>query len=372
MTQRILIVEDEVDLVSALAYHLERAGYRTRGAYDAAQARQALQGEEGFDLMLLDLMLPDGFGQDLCRWLRQQPERMQLPVIMLTARGSEADRLQSFDNGADDYVTKPFSMCELTARIGAVLRRCGRAQRVPPGDALGSLPAALRRMLERTQGLLSSTASTDSHSQAVRAALSLARAVDARDGYTRRHSEKVAAYAVALGRNLGWRGARLGELHIGGLLHDLGKIGVPDTVLLKRGRLVEDELDAIRRHPGIGAAIIEPIGFAPAIRSIVEHHHEHHNGSGYPRGLAGEAIPTAARIVHLVDAYDAMSSDRVYRRARGGYWIRDELLRYRGFWYDPLLVDRLLELIAAGEFECLRRRAELPEAPGTGDLLLSA
>ena len=372
MASRILIVEDESDLVSALAYHLKRAGYRTRGACDVAQARTALLGDEGFDLVLLDLMLPDGSGQDLCRWLRRQPGLMQLPVIMLTARSGEADRLRGFDNGADDYVTKPFSMRELTARIGAVLRRGGRTQTAPPVDPLGSLPAPLGRILERTQGLLSSTASTDSHSQAVRAALSLARAVDARDRYTHRHSEKVAAYAVALGRGLDWRGARLGELHIGGLLHDLGKIGVPDTVLLKRDRLAEDELDAIRRHPAIGAAIIEPIGFSSTIRAIIEHHHEHHNGSGYPRGLAGEAIPTAARIVHLVDAYEAMSSDRVYRRARGRAWIRDELLRYRGVWYDPVLVDHLLELIAAGELARLRRRAELPEELDDKSLQLTA
>jgi putative two-component system response regulator len=184
-----------------------------------------------------------------------------------------------------------------------------------------------------------------------KAAFSLARAVDARDKYTHSHSANVASFAQVVGRAMGLDDNDLDELRIGGLLHDVGKIGIPDEVLLKPSKLTDEEFRAIKMHPMIGVSILEPINFPWNIAAIVGQHHENHNGRGYPEGLSGTDIVLAARIVHVVDAYEAMAANRVYRTARDPDWIEKEFERCRGSQFDPDITDVFLEELRAGRLK---------------------
>jgi putative nucleotidyltransferase with HDIG domain len=184
----------------------------------------------------------------------------------------------------------------------------------------------------------------ESYLKAMRA---LALAVDAKDPYTHGHSQRVSAYAVMLARQLGLDEATLAEIEMGGLLHDVGKIGVPDSVLTKPGKLDDDEWAAIKKHPEIGAEILRPIGFTATVMDVVLHHHERLNGRGFPAGLRGEAIPLAARIAAVCDAYDAMTSDRSYRRSLGQAGALDELRKGAGEQFDAACVEAFVAALAA-------------------------
>ncbi len=168
--------------------------------------------------------------------------------------------------------------------------------------------------------------------------LALARAVEARNPYTFEHSVRVAGLAVRFGRFLGLGDDMLQALEIGGLLHDVGKIGVPDAILLKRGPLAAKERQIVERHPGIGCLILEPLDLPEAVLAVVRHHHERWDGRGYPAGLAGEAIPLVARVAALVDAWDAMLSVRPYRTRLGELRARWEIKANAGRQFDPELV----------------------------------
>jgi putative nucleotidyltransferase with HDIG domain len=212
----------------------------------------------------------------------------------------------------------------------------------------------VHRALEKNPGgtfQVDATLLRNIREQASKAAFSLARAVDARDQYTHRHSENVSALAVELGRALGLDDVAIEELRIGGLLHDVGKIGVSDSILLKPDRLTEEEYAAIKAHPVIGVSIIEPISFPWNIEAIIRQHHENYDGSGYPDGIRGEDIVLSARIIHVVDAYEAMKADRVYRKARTSEWIESEFTRCRGTQFDPNVDDVFLKELHRGRMQ---------------------
>ena len=169
----------------------------------------------------------------------------------------------------------------------------------------------------------------------------LAAAVDAKDPYTHGHSQRVSAYSVMSGRQLGLDDETLAALEMGGLLHDVGKIGVPDAVLTKPDRPTEEEWQLLKRHPVVGAEIVAPVGFSQPVLDVVRHHHERMSGRGYPDGLAGEAIPLVARIASVCDAYDTMTSDRAYRRGLGHENAVAELRRCAGEQFDLACVEAL-------------------------------
>ena len=179
----------------------------------------------------------------------------------------------------------------------------------------------------------------------------LANAIDAKDRYTKGHSFRVAEYSAILARKLGWPRERVNTLRYEALLHDVGKIGVPDTVLNKDGVLTEVEFNVIRSHASIGSEILKDVTTLPDAKNVARYHHERYDGTGYPNGLAGEDIPVNARIVCLADAYDAMSSDRIYRKALSKERIREEFVKGRGTQFDPILLDFFLELFDQGELE---------------------
>lgn len=276
----VLIVDDDPDVAGLLQKLLAGDGHRAAVAGDGGEAL-ALVAARQPDLVLLDLDMPRLGGFEVCRRLKGDPATRLIPVVILTGREEEA-RLPAWELGADDFVRKPFRAAELLARCRALLRLKAAV------DELDSAHAVV---------------------------FALARAVEAKCPYTRGHSERVTALALALAGRLGLAPAEREVLRRGGLLHDLGKISVPDAVLNKPGPLTEEECELVRRHPAEGARIVEPLGSLRDVVPLIRWHHERPDGKGYPDGLAGDGIPLLARVLAVADVYDALSSPRPYRGA---------------------------------------------------------
>jgi putative two-component system response regulator len=300
----VLVVEDDLTNRALLERLLEREGYRTTTAGDGEAALLAV-GEHAPDLVLLDIGLPRMDGYEVTRRLRSHVRTLTVPIILLTGRTGLEDVVEGLDAGADDFLSKPFRQPELLARMRSALR----------------LRQALVRM--------------DAAHTAVAA---LANAVEAKDPSTERHCQRLANLAARLGAQAGLDGLELEAVAYGALLHDVGKIGVPEAILTKPTALDSDEWELMRRHPEIGERICEPLAQAGLFAPIVRHHHERWDGRGYPDGLRGEAIPLGARIVAIVDAFDAMTHDRPYRRGMPVAVAVNELWRESGGQFDRALV----------------------------------
>ncbi len=278
-TGRILVVDDTEANREVLLDVLTGAGHQVLAVSTGAAVLPALADFQP-DLVLLDVMLPDVNGFDLCRQLKQRPGTEYLPVILVTAHYELRDRTLSAKAGADDFLTYPIHRLELTARVRSLLRL-----RLYFQD------------LEEYQSVI----------------LSLASALEAKDPYTHGHSERVGFLASRIAGWLGLPEDECENLLTAGLLHDIGKIGVPETLLNKPGRLSEEELLAVMAHPVLGEEICRPLRSARLALPMIRHHHERYDGTGYPDRLAGESIPFGARIMGVADAYDALTSSRSYR-----------------------------------------------------------
>ncbi len=307
----VLVVEDDGANRALLTQLLQSEGYRVHAIGDGEAGLRAVTTQRP-DLVLLDVGLPGLDGYELTRRLRLDPRLATLPILLLTGRTALADVVTGLNAGADDFITKPFAHPELTARIRSALR--------------------LRRALVGMEA-------------AHAVVTALANAVEAKDAPTERHCERLALLAVRLGSRLGLSTAELDAVTYGALLHDVGKIGVPDSVLTKAGPLSEEEWALIRRHPEIGERICAPLESFAAFGPIIRHHHERWDGTGYPDGLRGEATSRGARIVGIVDAFDAMTHDRVYRRARTTEQALEELRHGAGRQFDPELARLFVEMI---------------------------
>ncbi|NJN17874.1 MAG: response regulator [Oscillochloris sp.] len=311
MSATILVVDDDVSVRELLVRFLNREGYRTMTATNGVEALEAVA-REAPDLILLDVTMPllDGFA--VCKQLKDNEETALIPVTMLTALGDHAHRQRGVEVGADDFITKPFESSLLRARIRSQLRI-----------------KRLTDQLERTESVI----------------FMLALAVEAKDTYTEGHLRRLSSYSEQLAVAAGLNARLVKAIRFGGLLHDIGKISIDDAILGKRGPLTDDEYAQIRQHPEYGARIIAPMRFANEVGPIILHHHERWDGKGYPQGLQGEAIPIGARVVAIVDAFDAMMTDRPYRRSLG----IDETLRRlrggRGKEWDPQLLDLFVGLV---------------------------
>jgi len=278
---RIVIAEDTAELRASFCDVLRDDGYFVFSAEDGEVALDLVR-REAPDLVLTDVQMPTLNGIELCRRIKDNPATRLIPVMLLTGFDSHVDRLAGIDAGADDFMTKPIRTPELRARVRALMR--------------------LKRF-------------TDELDSAEAILLSLARTIEARDKYTSGHCERMAAYAVIQGIHLGLSDEEIGALRRGGYLHDLGKVGLPDAILLKPGALSPDEFDVVKRHTIIGDELCGSLRLLHLVRPIVRFHHERHDGSGYPDGLSGEQIPLLAQIMGIVDVYDALTSVRPYRPA---------------------------------------------------------
>jgi putative two-component system response regulator len=337
---QILVVDDDRKIVNLVRAYLEKDGYRVSVAYDGLRALE-LARQEWPDLVVLDLMLPGMDGLNVCRTLRD--EGNMVPIIMLTAKTTEADKLVGLDLGADDYVTKPFSPQELMARLTAVMRRVSEEKRAK-GQALryaSELTESIGQQKElRT---LLRVALEELEETQVSTMQALAAAVEARDPYTRGHCERVTQYALGIAEALAFSHQELEVLKRAAILHDIGKVAVPDNILRKKGRFNEDDWIEVRKHPEAGQMMLAHLTFLWPSLPLIRHHHERHDGSGYPDGLVADGIPLGARILAVADAFDAMTSDRPYREAFALPDALEELDRCTGSQFDPKIVKVFLE-----------------------------
>ncbi|HEY8921142.1 MAG TPA: HD domain-containing phosphohydrolase [Candidatus Limnocylindria bacterium] len=304
----IVVAEDDAATRALLRVVLERAGYEVRQTDNGADALAEILRQPPV-VALLDIGMPEMDGLEVTRRLRSEPLTALLPIIMVTARGRLEDKVAGLDAGASDFITKPFEPAELLARVRSNQR----------------LATALTK-LENTRDVL----------------VALASAIDAKDPVTEHHCGRVAELATSLAGVAGLSEEAIEAVAYGAVLHDVGKIGIAEAVLRKAGELTDVERTEMQRHPVIGAEILSPLRLGVLIGPIVRGHHEWWDGTGYPDHLSGEAIPVGARIVSVVDAYDAMTHARPYRAALSLDEARAELVRCRGIQFDPEVVDLLL------------------------------
>lgn len=312
----VLVVEDDTPSAFAIARVLKWAQFAVEVVGDGHAALTAVV-ERRPDLVLLDWNLPRMSGVEVCEHLKRDPATRLIPIVMLTGNTDRAYRLAGIKAGADDFVTKPFDPEQLSARILSLVRLKQHT------DELESAESVIR---------------------------SLAMTIEARDEGTDGHCQRLARYATALGAAIGLDPEALAALERGGYLHDVGKIGIPDRVLLKPGRLTPSEYTLMQQHTIIGERLCGNLRSLTLVRPIVRWHHERLDGGGYPDGLRGDDIPLSAQIVGVVDTFDAITSTRPYRPARSIDQACDELLRdVRAGKLNPDLVTAFLQLVDAGE-----------------------
>lgn len=309
---RILLVEDDAPLLEVLQSILEAEGYEV---YPAVNGKQALDLFVSVrpNLIVSDIMMPEMNGYELLESVRVMPEGVTVPFLFLSARTERSDVDQARSLGVDDYLFKPFDAPEL---INAVRSRLER-----------------RRVIELFDTRIA-------HLQTI---IMLANVIETRDPYTAGHLERVRRLALNLSFALNWNTEDIAILEFGAILHDIGKIVVPSQVLKKTGPLDKEEWELMRQHPEAGARMLEGVDHLRAAVPYVLCHHEKWNGSGYPAGLKGLKIPREGRLLAIVDAFDAMTSDRPYHSSMPAADALDEIARYRGINFDPDMVDAFVQ-----------------------------
>ena len=277
----VLVVDDNPGDVFLAKTLLAEEGYTVYTAHNGHDAMEIVHRDQP-DVVLSDVLMPAPDGFELCRQIKKDPATRLIPVVLITGLHDLEDKIKGIDAGADDFLAKPFHFDELTARVRSLMR--------------------LKRF-------------TDDLESAESVITSLALTIEARDQYTEGHCERLAHYSTALGADLGLPAEDLAALQWGGILHDVGKIAVSDTVLQKPASLTMTEFQAMKLHTVIGERLCGELHSLRRVRPIVRHHHEHLDGTGYPDGLRGDAFPMLAQIMGIVDVYDALTTQRPYRPA---------------------------------------------------------
>ena len=342
MMQHILIVDDEEMIRDLLSSALEQEDYICLQASNVDEAFGIL-GKEPIDLVISDIMMPGRSGVELLRDLKKvSPE---IAVLMITGLSDMNTAMECVHLGADDYVTKPFGINRVVLTVKNLIeRRCLALEKKHYQVSLEF------KVMEQTsqirKAMIEITSAYDSTLTA------LVKALDAREKEVGSHSERVMNYTSFLGRKLGMSGKDLQELAKGALLHDIGKIGISDNILLKPGKLNDGEWIEMRKHPQVGYAILSEIDFLKIPAEIILSHHERYNGTGYPKQLKGEQIPIGSRIFSVVDTLDAMTSDRPYRKALPFDMVSSEIIKYRGIQFDPAIADLFLSIPRKHWEEC--------------------
>jgi len=314
---RILIVDDSVQNVQLLEAYLISAGYDIECAYSGKDALASIMNNSkpDPDLIILDVMMPGMSGFEVCEEVKKHPDYMRIPVMLLTALQDIEDKVKGYEAGADEFLSKPVDKLELLIRVKSMLRT-----------------KRLNEDLESARNVI----------------YTLALAIEANDPYTRGHSERVAEIGVSIARELGLSENQQETIRNAGILHDIGKIGISESILQKPGPLTEEELEAVQDHPAIGEKICQPLRSANKVLTVIRHHQERHDGEGYPDGLKGEEIPIEARIISVADAYDAMTSPRPYRPPMALRQVLDTLRSESGRQWDPEVVKVFLDLYSRG------------------------
>jgi putative two-component system response regulator len=315
---RVLVVDDDPANVQVFSRLMIRLGYEALSAQTGERALEIVSAQRP-DLVLLDVNMPGIDGFEVCRRLKANRATRLIPVVLVTTLTASEDRIRGIEAGADDFVAKPPALAELEARVRSLLRL-----------------KTYTDELDSAEGVI----------------LSLGLTIEARDPHTNGHCQRLATYASALGSSLALDADRLVALSRGAVLHDIGKVGIPDAVLLKPGRLTSSEYELMKKHTVIGDNLCSELRLLEDVRPIVRHHHERPDGSGYPDGLRGDQIPLLAQILSVVDVYDALTTERPYKPAytpeRAIRELRDEAAKN---WKVTSLVETFATLVTEGRFD---------------------
>jgi putative two-component system response regulator len=324
LTGTVLVADDQLPNRELMEELLTAEGLKVITAPDGSEALQQIQ-RESIDLVILDVMMPHLNGFEVCEKIKGNPATYLLPVILVTALSDRQDRIDGIKAGADDFLTRPVDSTQLIARVRSLLKLKQRTDE-----------------LERAEAVL----------------FSLARSIEGKDPYTHGHCERLAEYSASLGEHLGLAEDQITALRRAGVVHDIGKIAIPDSILLKPASLSPEEWKLVQQHPVVGERICSPLKSFRGVLPIIRQHHEKYDGSGYPDGLRGDAINLAARVLQIVDVYDALTTVRPYKPAfsitEALQTMKQEVARG---WWDPRIFDEFEKLVREGTAEFLARRA---------------
>ncbi|MHC5539453.1 HD-GYP domain-containing protein [Singulisphaera rosea] len=327
----ILVVDDEPAISELVRLVMEGEGHEVVVAGDGQSALDRAA-ERVPDLVILDIDMPEVSGFEVCLQLKSRPATRLIPILMLTGRDHD-DRMRAWDFGADEYLTKPFKAMEVATRCRSLLRQKELV------DALDSAESVV---------------------------FTLARALEAKSPFTHGHTSRVTEHVQSLAVRLGLGEPELDVLHRGAVLHDIGKISTPDTILNKPGQLTPDEFEVVRRHPAEGAKIVESLRSARDVIPLIRWHHERMDGQGYPDGLAGGEIPFLVRILSVADVYDALASERPYRSAMPHEQCRAVMVENADAGgLDPELVRIFFETVVGPAIATTAGRRAEPTDPGS-------
>ncbi|MBN1592090.1 MAG: response regulator [Candidatus Coatesbacteria bacterium] len=334
----ILVVEDSAGLRENLVQTLSMGGYSVQAADNGHSALEILE-TESFDVIITDIRMPGMDGLALLDQVLAMDGKPETAVILMTAYMTIESAVSSLKKGAYDYITKPFKIEQLLHTVETVIdKRRLKLENVRLNNELKELNRELEEKVRlRTKQLQESQNELqENYLQVIK---SFAVVLEERDAYTQGHSSRVTEYSVRIANEMGLPEGQIIALQIGGNLHDIGKIGIPEEVLRKPTRLTDDEWRVMREHPIKGARMVEPLSFLSKERILIKHHHERWDGRGYPDGLAGEEIPLLSRILCVADSFDAMTSTRSYRRRMALATAIAQIEENRGTQFDPRIVD---------------------------------
>jgi putative two-component system response regulator len=318
----ILVADDQAANRELLAELLVADGFQVISAADGEEAISALVTNQ-IDLVLLDVLMPRLNGFEVCQRIKANPETDLIPAILVTSLTDKGDRIRGIKSGADDFLTRPIDRTELLARVRSLLKLKMRTDE-----------------LERAESVL----------------FTLARSIEGKDPYTHGHCERLADYSARLGCQIELPENQITALRRAGVVHDVGKVAVPDSILLKPGGLSPEEWKLMREHPVVGERICAPLKSFRLVLPIIRHHHERSDGSGYPDGLRSEAIPITAKVLQIVDVYDALTTERPYKKAFSSIdalrTMQEEVAKG---WWDAAIFAEFEKLVGRDSKEFLSR-----------------
>jgi len=326
--EKILLVDDN-NISLTLAKNMLGDKYEIYAVISGEQAIKFLE-KKDVDLILLDINMPDLSGFETLKLIRELPGYRDVPIIFLTSDSSPETERKCFELGAFDYIAKPFQKVTLLSRVGRTL------------DLVTLRKDLEGRLLEKTKQIARIS---------LKSMMMIANTVDKKDPLAAEHSNNVAWFSVEIAKKLGWDTDELYNLQNLALIHDIGNIGVPESIIRKRGQLTSEEYEVVKKHTTLGKNILSDMTVIRKAAEVAESHHERYDGKGYPNGLAGQDIPIEARIIAIADAFDSMTSDRAFRQKLSREEVLKEFTKGRGTQFDPELIDIALELLSDDGFK---------------------